>query len=135
MGNDKIDKGMLLALMADAQQVTVMASLWTGNLPTSDPTDMALTKYYFKWIDVTKTAIENLDPNTSPEAMTEMANDLVRLITVPLNGMIEAVKAYAEQCNITIPPTANPPNEVFAFKQWAVDYISKVMALFKENKK
>lgn len=135
MEDTKIDKDMLLALMAEAQQVTVMASLWTGNLPTNDPTDMALTKYYFKWIDVTKLAIENLKPDTSPETMSIMANDLSRLIVVPLKGMIEAVKAYAAQCNIIIPPADNPPGEVFAFKQWAVAYVGSVMTLFKEQKK
>jgi hypothetical protein len=130
----EINKEMLMTLLAEAAQVTAMSSLWVGNLPSNDQTDIALTKYYFKWIDVAKLAVENLDENTPVNVKALMADDLVRLITVPLRGMQEAIQAYAKQLNVVLPVVTPAPNEVFAYKQWALDYVSKCMAVLKEVK-
>ena len=63
-----------------------------------------------------------------------IAEDLVRLITVPLRGMQDAIKAYAQQLNVILPPATPAPNEVFAYKQWALDYVSKCMTVLKDVK-
>jgi len=130
----QIDKAILLSLLSEAFQVTAMAALWTGNLPTSDKTDIALTKYYFKWIDVAKLAVENLADNTPEESKKILADDLVRLISVPLQGMIDAVSVYATQVGIILPPINKQeiPKEIFSYKAWAMDYISKSMNTIKE---
>lgn len=130
----EINKEMLMALLNEAAQVTAMSSMWIGNLPTNDPTDMALTKYYFKWIDVAKLAVENMSDATPVEVKSLMADDLVRLITVPLRGMQDAITVYAQQLNVVLPAATPAPNEVFAYKQWALDYVSKCMAVLKEVK-
>lgn len=131
----EISKEMLMSLLAEAAQVTAMSSLWVGNLPSNDQTDIALTKYYFKWIDVTKLAVENLAENTPADVKALMAEDLVRLITVPLRGMQDAIQTYAKQLNVVLPVAIPAPNEVFAYKQWALDYVSKCMTVLKEVKK
>ena len=130
----EISKDMLMALLAEAAQVTAMSSLWVGNLPSEDQTDVALTKYYFKWIDVTKLAVENLSENTPAEVKALMAEDLVRLITVPLRGMQDAIQVYAKQLNVVLPVASPAPNEVFAYKQWALDHVSKCMTVLKDVK-
>jgi len=130
----EISKEMLMALLNEAAQVTAMSSLWVGNMPSTDQTDVALTKYYFKWIDVTKLAVENLSDSAPADVKALIAEDLVRLITVPLRGMQDAIKAYAQQLNVILPPTTPAPNEVFAYKQWALDYVSKCMAVLKDVK-
>lgn len=136
MENTKIDKVLLLSLVSEASQVTAMTAMWTGSLPTADSTDVALTKYYFKWIDVAKAAVENLSDNTPDSVKSLMAEDLVRLISVPLRGMIDSVAIYAKQLNVVLPPTPpEVPSEIFAYKKWSMDYISKAMNIIKEVKK
>lgn len=132
---ESIDKSLLLSLVVEASQVTAMSAMWIGNLPSDDKTDMALTKYYFKWIDVAKAAVENLADNTPENVKMLIAQDLVKLIQIPLQGMIQGVTAYATQLSITIPPISDTPQEIFAFKAWAIEYINKCMNLIKEAKK
>jgi hypothetical protein len=137
MESIKIDKTLLLSLVSEASQVTAMTALWTGNLPTGDKSDVALTKYYFKWIDVTKAAVENLSDSTPDDVKSLIAEDLVRLISVPLRGMMESVTIYAKQLTIALPPINSEeiPHEIFAYKKWSMDYISKAMNIIKEVKK
>lgn len=132
---ESIDKSLLLSLVVEASQVTAMSAMWTGNLPSADNTEIALTKYYFKWIDVAKTAVENLDDNTPENVKMLIAQDLVKLIQVPLQGMLQGIIAYAAQLSVALPPLVNAPQEIFAYKAWAIEYINKGMNLIKEAKK
>ena len=137
MSEEQLTKEAMQKLLNDAKEVTTLFAVWTNNLDsfknTNDP--FAAVPYYFKWVDVAMVAAEAVDP-TNQVAYKKIASELITSIVVPLKGMIDAMGTLAKQKNQELPaPTAAAPTDVFAYKTWAVEYISSVLKWMKDTTK
>ncbi len=127
-----IDKETLDQLATEAAEVATTFSIWAGNLEVKDgkiEAKDAMTRYNMKWIDLCVKSVENIDPTSGKETFEEVANDLSMLISVPLNGMIKSLQEYAAGKKIELPEIKDMPNEIFEFKRFATEYISKCMKM------
>jgi hypothetical protein len=129
---ENIDKETLLALAKEAAEVTGLFATWTGAVTIDEKgfqSETPIMKYYMKWVDIALSSVKSIDAK-SPD-LTDMANDLVQLIVVPLNGVIYSMEQHAKSKGIQLPEFVNKPDEIFEYKKSALEYIGNAMRILK----
>jgi hypothetical protein len=121
-------------LAAEAQSTTALLTLFTSGMRQNENEEVSLVPYYLKWIDVTNIALANMSETIDQDTKKKLADDLIALMTIPLNGMMRAIIQHANNKSINLPPMPQPlPAGVFEYKKWAVDYIKQSLAAIKEH--
>lgn len=121
----------LKKLLSEAQTVTALFATWTGTWKSLEKDQLVTTPYYLKWADVATLAINNINPVIDKDNRKKLAEDLITIIIVPLKGMIQAIQMYSKKNNVQVPELSSPPDDIFEFKKWAIEYISSTVKLIK----
>lgn len=130
--NVNVTVPQMLSLLRAAKETTACFAAWSGGLSSDNTQIIAL---YFQWVEAAEMATSLIAENADPAAKREMAEKLISLMSIPIQGMIKAMQAFSVEKEVVLPPIVNIPEEVFAYKKWGLDYINQCLALFKDAKK
>ncbi|MEM3000666.1 MAG: hypothetical protein QXP41_00540 [Candidatus Nitrosocaldus sp.] len=132
-GQNEISKDGLIRLVAEAKQVTAYFAAWSGGL--ADDSMLCAVPIYFQWVEIAEQAIHMMAHDADHDARNKLAERLINVLIVPINGMIQAIHMYGKNNNIALPPIDNVPQEIHAYKDWGIDYITRSLVVLKEANK
>lgn len=137
-----ITRQHLIKLLDEAQHTTLMLLSWAGEFDVqkmkSKSSNVDLSAYYLKWIDIARLAIANMSDPIDDTVKKTLIDDLAVIAIVPIQGMQVAMKAYAKQLNVVIPEfettKTSKIGDISEFKKIAIAELEKAIELLKGKK-
>lgn len=132
----KITKDHLIHLLEEAKHTTLLLLSWAGTFDTktmkSKSTNIDVSPYYLKWIDVAQLALANMQEPIDDTVKKTMIDDLAVIAIVPIKGLQTALRTYAKHLNVELPETAtNKIDDITTFKKVALAELEAAMGLLK----
>lgn len=139
-----ITKEHLMHLLDEAQHTTLLLLSWAGTFDLksmqSKSTNIDVSPYYLKWIDVARMALANMNDPIDDTVKKTLIDDLAVIAIVPIKGLQKALQTYATHLGVALPESAaNKIDNITEYKKVALAELESAMAILKtkqeENEK
>ena len=133
-----ITRDHLLHLLDEAQHTTLLLLSWAGSFDMksmkSKSTNIDISPYYLKWIDIARLAISNMKDPIDDTVKKTLIDDLATIAIVPIKGLQMALRTYAKHMKVELPESnASKIDNITEFKKVALVELEQAMELLKEK--
>lgn len=131
-----VTREQLIHLLDEAQHTTMLLLSWAGSFDMktmkSKSSNIDLSPYYLKWIDVARMALANMHDPIDDMVKKALIDDLATIAIVPIKGLQMALRTYAKSMNVTLPESkASKIDDITEFKKVALAELEEAMGLLK----
>lgn len=133
-----VTRDHLIHLLEEAQHTTLLLLSWAGSFDMkgmkSKSSNVDLSPYYLKWIDIAKLSIANMKDPIDDTVKKALIDDLATIAIVPIKGLQMAIRTYAAHLKIELPPSnSSKIDDITEFKKVALAELEQAMTLIKEK--
>lgn len=133
-----VTRAHLIHLPDEAQHTTMLLLSWAGSFDIktmkSKSSNVDLSPYYLKWIDIARLAIANMQDPIDETAKKALIDDLATIAIVPIKGLQMALRTYAKMMNVDLPDSkATAIDDITEFKKVALAELEQAMMLLKDK--
>lgn len=133
-----VTRDHLMHLLDEAQHTTLLLLSWAGSFDMksmkSKSTNVDVSPYYLKWIDVARMALANMQDPIDDTVKKTLIDDLATIAIVPIKGLQLALRTYAKHLNVDLPESnASKIDDIGQFKKTALAELEQVMEILKKK--